>query len=357
MSSSLLFIACISGTNAFSQVNPSATLLLNNVGTGKQESGFDSGRYTIRPKGDTSKKDEVRPSRKAPAPAYADDPAFVEVPDPLPQEASSVSAPSVPPPLPGPVEVVVGGGQEASAPVIDPRRVNLLEIDVAPAYIYTNSDSNYYFRRYNSAGSAFGIQAKVWLNPDFAVHANFLGSLDGHVTDSLSGSKNVAATQQWFDVGIRSRKFFGTTVLAPTLALGLDYSEYQLRVPADAVYRGRLTSTGAVVSLEAEVPTSGAHAYQMRIGFAPKLMHSEAAAATNFQSGSGVDANSVEIGIGSRLRFDREHAVFWSLTHIVEKNLFSGKASVADPQTATIPSGVAVTNSMTILRLGYTWGN
>jgi hypothetical protein len=173
----------------------------------------------------------------------------------------------------------------------------------------------------------------------------------------MGGARNVPASQQWLTAGVRSRKFFGASALSPLLLFGADYYEYQFKVPSDSVYRATLKSVGILLSVEAELPVNLKRSWTVGFSIGPKLQHSEIANATDFRSGSNVDSNMIGASLGGRFQFERQDAIFWKLTHRVEKNLFSGDASIADPATSGTPSGVSVTNSFTFFELGYSWGN
>ena len=241
--------------------------------------------------------------------------------------------------------------------VRDDRRLTRLELAIAPGYLYNVSDSSYSFRSYTTSAPTISLDAKVWLSPTFAVHTNYLGTVSGNVSDSWTDARNVSATQQWYTVGIRSRKFFGYTRIAPTLEFGLDYYEYEFRVPADAKTRERLGSNGGQISLEAEIPNSPYRSYTLGFSFMPKLAHKEQATAVDFQSGGSVDANAIGVSVGSKIRFDRSNAMFWKFSYTVEKDVFGGDATLADPLRGVAPSGVSVTNSFSLVQLGYTWGD
>jgi hypothetical protein len=365
----VFFVAAVTQT-ALAQIDPSSALLLNGGSRPlSKDSGLDSGRYTVKPKAESVRRDEPRTSRRSssqPSSGYpdpGDESIAVVVPsnDPAPQatpspgdsaagEAGKASQNQAPNPqaVARPVAVPLGP---------DPRRVNLVELSLSPTFVYTNSDSGYFFRRYSTSGPGLSVDALVWLTSNFALHTSYLGTLGGFVNDSLDGRKIATASQTWFTAGFRTRKFFGESRASPALSLGVDYLDRDFRVPSDAVYRARLRSSGPVLSLEAEVPSSFAHSWFATIGFAPKIDHKESASTTDFKSGSGVDANQISFAIGARYRFDDENALFWRLSHTIERDLFNGTASGSDPLSGLTPAGVAVTDSLSILQIGYTWGN
>lgn len=360
------------------QIDPSSGLLLNNSARGaNRESGLDSGRYTVRPpRSDSHRREEsrsqVRPSVAEPMPTIQ---SVDPVPAPEKSDATTElkSAPPMEldqdaPSVAGEIKERPGQSEEETQRSTQDhhgsatetnwdRRLNLLEISIAPAFLYTDSDSTFAYRSYFVSGPGLSAEARVWFNPNFALHTSYIGSIGGSVNDSFDGSRNTSVSQQWFTAGLRSRKFFGSTVMAPSLTFGLNYYEYQFRVPADAAIRERLGSSGVQVVLEGDFPVSSHRAWTLSFSVAPKLQHKEIATGIDFQSGGGVEANAIGFAIGGRLQFDRTHAIYYKMSHKIERNLFSGDASVADPVTGLVPHGVSVTNSFTIMQFGYTWGN
>ena len=343
---------------SFAQVDPSSALLLNSGSrTYDRDSAVDSGRYTVKPKSEAPARrepirdrDDVRPTvRKTQTVEAQPTPAAIPMETPVPDAVAGQNAPQV-------IEENPEDKIPTRAKNFD-RRLNLLEISVAPGYLYNNSESSFFYRRYHSAAPVIGADARVWLHPGFALQVGYLGTLSGHVNDSFDGSKNVPATQQWSTAGIRSRKIFFNDGAFSTMVFGIDYLEYQFRVPSDAVLRGKLKSTGVQLSLESEIAVNPRRAWTVGFTFQPKLQHKESATSLEFESGANVDANGVGISLGGRIQFERQDAIFWKLSHTIEKDLFSGDATVSDPMTGVVPASVAVTNSFSILQFGYTWGN
>lgn len=354
---SLAFILCLLlFTDASAQLDPSSVLLLNRGNTNQGESAIDSGRYTVRPR-DQSRRDDPRPvsGRRTNRGDEATDeggelsPVTITIPDP-PQVTEN------PPPVSEDSKDAVE--ERPSPPPRElSRRYNLVELSFAPGYLYSDSSSDYFYRSYTMSAPVLSVEASVWMNPHFALNGSFISTLSGHVNDSLEGGRNIPATQEWFTAGLRFREFFGRDVFASTVTFGIDYFDYKFRVPSDAQYREGLSSVGARVSLEAEVPVTVSRSWLFGVAFSPKLQHREEATETDVRSGGGVDANAVSISIGGRLQFERKNGIFWKLSHSVEKDLYSGEASDDDPRTGEKPTGVSVTNSITIFTFGYTWGN
>jgi hypothetical protein len=353
----ILTFGLASASSAWAQIDPSSALLLNS-GRGTNNA-LDSGRYTIRPKSEQTKKEESRTAKKT-RDDDSNEPVTVTVP-----AGQTIEAIPTQPQVPVAQPLIIRCEQSENcaqavavqAPPRDSgRRLNLIDLSFAPGYMYNFSDSNYSYRSYTYSTPTLNVDANVWLSQTFGLHGSYMGTLSGQITDSANGSKNVPATQEWFTAGIRSRKFINSSALSPVLTFGVDYYEFQFRVPQDAVLREKLRSSGFRLTLDAEIPVNENRAWTAGVTLAPKLHHTELSTGIDFQSGGNVEANSVGISVGGRVQFEREDAIYWKFTQIVEKDLFSGDASKVDTNGLT-PSGVAVTNSFSLFELGYTWGN
>lgn len=350
----------------WAQMDPSSAVLLNGGSHPTvRDNGLDSGRYTVRPKSDSGRKDDGgKSTKKLPTvtnpevlpvatPSSSSDQVETSTSESDARPAASADAVATP----NATDVVVPNATPSNAlDILDERRFNLIDLSVAPGYLYTSSDSSYFYRRYFSSSPSVGVQAKVWLTPEFALNAEFLSSMSGHVNDSTDGSRRAAVSQQWLNLGVRSRKFFGNEKMSPSLTVGLDYYDYQFRVPSDAIARARLGTTGVLLSVESELPAERNRFWTFSFQMGPKLQHREDITGIDFQSGGSVDTTLVGLSVGHRYQFDRTHSIFWKLSHSIEKNLFSGDATRSDPETGVTPSGVDVTQSFTIFQFGYAWG-
>jgi hypothetical protein len=363
------------GASAHAQIDPSSALLLNSGRAAPvRESGIDSGRYTVRPRSDSPRREErPTPTRRQTPEVSATATVEVEVthapvatPTPAPTPVAIVPSPT-PSDLPettstSPTRVVIeeptrATVAQATPQPMDPRRTTMLELSLAPGYLYNDSDSSFTNRNYSVNSPVLSVDANVWFSESFGVHTGFLGTSNAHVSDSLDHQRNVSATEQWFWAGVRTRKFFGVSALAPSLIFGLDYREFQFRVPSDSQLRAKLTTTGPVLSLETELPSSALTSWTLGVTYAPKLRHKEVSNDVDFKSGDSLSASSFGVSLGSRYRFDRSHAMFWKLSQSVEKNVFSGDTSVPDLESGVTQHGVNVTNTTTLFQLGYTWSD
>ncbi len=259
-------------------------------------------------------------------------------------------------------QVLMGGSNEdiqnyKQVLNVDDRRLNILEISFAPAFVYNDSRSTYLFRDFVTGGPGFNAEARVWLSPFFGVHTSYTSTLAGHVGNSVDGSMNVTAVHQWLQLGLRGRKYLSAGRMSPSLTFGADYYEYQMRIPQDAEFRASLKTTGVVLNLESEWPDSARFSWLLGMSVLPKAQHKEGPSSIELRSGGNVETNGIGLSAGGRLHFNRASSLYFKASQFVEKNMFSGQATPVDPSIGVAPSGVPVLNSFTILQLGYTWGN
>jgi hypothetical protein len=246
---------------------------------------------------------------------------------------------------------------ENSIEVGKPRRLSILQLGIDSGYMYNSSQSNFAYRNYSTSSPLLGVDAKVWISNGFALQTSYQTTLSGSVSDAENAGRNVSASQEWYTVGLRTRKFFGTDNRAPSLLFGLDYNEYDFDVPGDAQFRTKLQTSGVQLNLETDIPVSDFRSWTLGFSIAPKQSHTESPTTLHVSSGGNVDANTVSLSIGGRLGLDHSNGMFWKLSETIEKDLFSGQASAVDPVTGSKPTGVTVTNSWTMLQFGYTWGD
>jgi len=353
-------------TEAWSQLDPASSILLNQQRTSTRDTGIDSGRYTVKPRDtareprETARENEVRrDERRRTTPRTEEQTQRLESAEQaeskIGREATATEAPQDP--MSNSPRVVEDTTSSANPPLQQKRRENILEISVAPTFIYNDSSSSYTFRNYHTASPGFFAEARVWLNPTLGVQGSYGSSLGAHVRDSLNSDRNVALTHQWLSAGVRTRRFSSDRLNAPSFSLGLDYREYQFQASSQSQLRVKTRTSGPAVILESDWPTSARRSLIFDAYFMPKSQHRESDTQLQLRSGSNVDTSSMGISVGTRLQIDRVNAIYFKLSHSYEKNLFSGAAGVADPRTGTAPVGVSVQNSMTLFQFGYAWGN
>ncbi len=387
-------LVLLSGSSlAFGQLDSSSTILLRPTGVQKSAQSLDSNRYKVRAP-------ESRPQR----PTFDDDPEIDETPGaeipaaitpPPPKKTESKPKEVAAQPAPKPIEptattepIQVNQTQppenktQTSAPVgvplteqmkelllggtdkeiedyqkrihpQDPRQ-NVVNISFSPAYYYNDSDSRYSFRRYNSNGPGLGLGMNVWMTPFFGMQSKFFTSVSA---SQRNGESMVSTEVQAFEAGVRFRKHFGYSRKAAQLSWGIDYHDSQNKISKSSTSSIGRKSTGVSLSLEAELPKSVTYSTTMGVAIRPRMQHKEHNTGIEAQSGSKGETNAINMSLGGQWLLDRQNQLFWRGEYSVERNLFEGSASVADPTNDATPEGVSVTNTMMIFYFGFRWGS
>ena len=346
-------------TSAVAQdaIDPSSALLLSSPTSARpsdrsqREQAVESGRYTVRPKSGFSPVPAQLPQRRV---------------ESMSTNSQGSSAATIPPPLvvhPNSSGTVVLREGKSAEPVATESNVgvsspesvteagstsalgSLLRLSIATAYYSESSASNYSFRNYGMSGPAYTAEARVWLSEQFGVGASYFSSLAGQVSD---GAAEVAVGRTDLVWGALIRERFDRS----SLVLAVEAVESQFAVSSDAQRRLKTKSAGFRLRLEGDFGDwAGA------VSLAPKLSHEESAAATAFQSGSGVESYAAGVVLERRWLFDAHNQLFVRLQHSVERNLFSGTATRVDPTSGQSPTGVGVTVGTTLIQFGYHWSN
>ncbi len=368
----LFFLFFYLALPAWAQVDPSSALLLRPGGRPPAKENLDSSRYTIRPQTQSEARDEA-PPRQTPVQTSQSKPVSQSTakPEPVektetpsaPQKSSEETLAESPEGLREQFrEWILGGDQEKIEDYkkqIHPKdyRLNMVEVSIAPVYLYQDSQSSYWYRSFHNSSPGIYANAKLWLTPFFGINSSFMTSLGGDMVGSLDGKDRIQVDHQMFDLGLRFRKFFGTSLKSPQLSFGIDYYEHQLRLPPNSPNRIGTKTGGPRLVLDAYLPKKGVSFWNVGVELMPKSGHLEVKTAADVKSGEPGTNHGAGVWIGGLYNFDGVHQMFWKLSHRVEKNIFEGAASLPDPRTGETPEGVSVTNSLTIFSLGYRWGN
>ena len=361
---------------AVAQLDAASSLLLKR-GTGQSEGyNLDSGRYTVR-EGQTAP--AVRPQEPLTPPSEPPSPAIVPQNPQDPQESGHLPLPVDEPKTLNSVpqkaveskdsktfkdrmeDIVLGGDTEQleqyrrHLPESD-RRKNILEISLAPVYIYNDSSSNYWFRNYSTSGPALSVETDIWLTAFFAIDISYMTSLSTGLRANPEGTKYVPVNHEWFGGGFKFRRFLSHSEKAPSLTFGVNYEEYQFKVPYGETQRYRFKTSGLKLSLLFDMYKKEQKSWQLGMALYPRHQHTEVQTAASIKSGSDVSTNAIAFSLGQTFTFNRSLHVFWKLSHKVEKNIFEGTASEADPVSGVTPEGVAITNGFTFFGVGFTWG-
>ena len=338
-------------------IDPSSALLLSSPPTARpsdrsqREQAVESGRYIVRPKSGLSALPTQQPQRRVESMST--------------NSQGTAAAATLPPVVVHPNSngtVVLRDGKPAEVLATEPTIDNsspepavavestnalgsLLRLSIASAYYSESSASNYSFRSYGMSGPAYAAEARVWLSEQFGVGASYFSSLAGQVSD---GTAEVAVGRTDLVWGALFRENFDRG----SLNLAVEAVESQFAVSSDAQRRLKTKSSGFRLRLEGDFGYwAGA------VSLAPKLSHEESAAASAFQSGSGVESYAAGVALERRWLFDAHNQFFVRLQHSVERNLFTGAATRVDPTSGQAPTGVGVTVGTTLIQFGYHWSN
>lgn len=238
----------------------------------------------------------------------------------------------------------------------DPRH-NKIEINFAPTFVSNESLSSYSFRNYRSSFAAVNMGANVWLTPAIGVGGNFLFSLGADTSgDAVTGTRS-PARQEFLDMALKFRKFFGFERTSKSLEFDVLYSDYKFNVNADDTYRAKLKSSGMGLKMNLRLPSSKEVAWSLGGSFFPKMQHSEGESGIDLRSGNSTENVRLGLHLGTEVILSRDSQIFYEMSAISDKNLFDGSASLADPANGLTPKNVSITNTFYMFSLGYRWGN
>ncbi len=356
MSSVITSLALLSTAVAQSTIDPSSALLLNapsrSAGRSSEkatsETRNDSTRYTVRPRAASERSEKAATTTQSTSQTTTVRTA-TPVSTPAPTPAPVVLAPSekgavvvvMDPPLVEPAIVEVRDPQ--------PTGKHILEVSIATAYLYENAESNYSYRQATMGGPAYVASARAWLFSEFAVGGRFLSTLGGQVADR-GQAKSAGRTEIVY--GVYLRKKFAES----NLIFAAEYVDSEFKVSSDVVSKLKTRSSGVRVSIESEFQSQSS-SWSLGFSVMPKLQHEEISAATEVRSGTSVNAYSVGASITRSWKFNTSNAVFVKLEHRLERDLFTGSATLPDPIGGATPNGVAATVGTTLIQFGYGWGD
>ncbi|MCB0408335.1 MAG: hypothetical protein KDD34_09035 [Bdellovibrionales bacterium] len=359
----------------YAQVDPSSALLLRSSGKAPTKKDLDSSRYQVRelPQQNVDERRlQSSPTQVPTMPKQEVSPLLPTVnatsPKDVPISDAAKDVKTSPPNnenqslIPPVQDMILGGSLDNISQYRreldrDDYRRNIIDLNLVPMYIYNNSSSNFWYRNYFTSSPGVHLGADIWITPFFGFHTSYQTSLNASIKKETTSSAALPAQHEWFDAGLRFRKFFGNSKQAAGIIFSVDFSEYQFKIEKSAQNRIGTKSSGAKIGIETILPKNDV--YQWNLGFVivPRVDHKQVDTVLDIESGSSQESTRLGVSVGGRFVFSRKSQVFWKLSHEVEKNLFEGQSSVNDPKTGAPIDGVDVTNSFTILSLGYTWGN
>jgi hypothetical protein len=345
---------CFQIENAHAQMDPSSALLLSPPAqvaprpTPNERRG-ESGRYQVRPTPSAGNRrpDPVSAINPSPTPLENVDGVANVKPSTAPAVSPNASGDSphekTPPGAPGSAENSAAVERMVTASKV-------LEMSFSPGYFYLDSKSDSAYRNFQAASPAVQLDAAVWLSDHLAVELEMGTSLAASVSDGLN--RQVALNRNDLAIGIQRRR----VDRGGEFLYGLGFFESQLRVSADAQRRPRLRTSGVKLNLEGlfRLP---AGFWGLGVDFAPKVSHAEEATGIQLKSGGNVDSHALAFSLRRVWTLDETSSVFLKLTHSVERHLFSGDSSLADPVTGSTLTNVGVTQSTTLIQFGIGWSN
>lgn len=294
----------------------------------------------------------------APSPAPSDGSALVLPPKPVP-------APKAEEPEPGVVAQVKSLFVDENDDVIvryeekihpDDPRLNRLEIEGRAGVSSVDSTSNYSFRRFSSSFGTVDLRSSVWMAPSFGLTGAIRFSLGASIRgDETTGSMDRVKDEE-LELGLRFRRFFGTSRTSPSLEFGVVYLDHSFNVFADSVSHPRWRSSGLGAAVRSRVPVTADRAWTFGGRIFPRLKHQETATSVDVSSGDSAENVRVDLEVGGDLAFGRGHQFVYGVQLGAERDLFDGSASKPDPETSATPSNVTVTNALVNFSFGYRWG-
>jgi len=238
----------------------------------------------------------------------------------------------------------------------DDERRNMIELQVAPIMLYNDSNSSYWYRSYSTFSPGFYVKPEIWFTHLFGLTVSYKKTIGASINGDHTGTGQIAVTQEWLTAGLQFRRYFGLRERAPSFTFGLEYREYNFKVPADEALRIKIKSTGPRMTAKTKVPSSARYTWIYDLEVTPYTKQSESGSNFVHQSGTGSDTFGYGLGIGGEYKMDRGSRMYYRFSYFLERTLFSGAATRVDPNSGTTPENVPVNNSFTMFELGYIWG-
>lgn len=375
----LILILAIS-QSAWAQFDPASSILVKPKPELANEPNLDSGRYTVKQTPvNRSTKAEKEPNKLEEIKSKIKDKVEeAKVQKPTVSEGDTRSGQQLPSSvLPAEQKTtpdenkniiealrdsILGGDADAIGRYRDQlhpedSRQNIMNITIAPSYLYLDSSSPYWYRNYHSSGPGLALSTDIWLTPFVGITGRYMTSLAAEIDNDPATERTALVDHRSTDAGLLFRKYSSLSKKSPWFTFGIKFTEYQMIVPKADTNRTRIKSKGAALELETHLPTSNTSSWYFGTQISPKLKISEEATSINIKSGDSPTSYAVHFMFGQEFSFDRHSSMFWQISHRVEKTIYDGAANTADPITGIAPSGVHVTSGMSLFEIGYTWGD
>lgn len=253
-------------------------------------------------------------------------------------------------------DAIVNKNESITPAYPESSRQNILEVSIAPGFLYVDSSSQYWFREYSSSGPGLAFRADVWGSSSVGLYAGYFTTLTAGLTSSPTSERVVLADHRFTDIGLHFRKYSNLSAMSASMIFGIGYAEYQMIVPGGEQNRTRVKSSGPNISLQAKFPQNFVRKNIFGIELMPKQNVEEQKTSANVKSGTRPMSYTIKFSVGQEYSIDLNHQVFWRMSYRHEQTVYRGTANVDDPIDGTKPEGVAVRSGMSLFEVGYTWG-
>jgi hypothetical protein len=257
------------------------------------------------------------------------------------------------------VDLVTGDGKtfiEAYKEQVHPDdiRLNQVELQINMGVHYQDSKSNYYFRNYTTYAPGYGLYGRFWPSPLIGFSVGTMTTLGG---DVAAANKNVTpAKHETNTLALEFRQFYGVSRRSPSIEYGFNYFDYKFEVSTLNPVRNIQKTSGVGVHVFARYPSSPNFSWIFGGKFYPRVSHSESTTVIEIYSGDGPSSSRISMSVGGEFKLTRQNQVILDLTVTQDKHQYTGNASIIDPETGLVPSGVSVIQTNVFFNLGYRWG-
>jgi hypothetical protein len=238
----------------------------------------------------------------------------------------------------------------------DDVRLNKLEINVTPGFLYVDSKSNYSFKNFTSASPFAQMGAAIWFTPLLGINGSYGLTTAADINEGFSSNNKTSVVFEKIELAADYRKFFGMSRRSNSVTIGLHYIENTFSPAADNLKRVKSKTNGIGFHFQSRFPIAPSFSWILGAKLEPKLSHQEQDTGINLRSGDSVETSRFGFNFGSELKLSRHHQMILNLDLSTEKNKFSGLANTQDPESLVTPNGVSINNSQIIFSLGYRWG-
>ena len=234
-------------------------------------------------------------------------------------------------------------------------RKNFFDLGVSGGYFYNSSTSPFFTRNYNDAAPTLDVDADIWFSPFFGFNAEYRTTLLNEVTDSPTGPSTVNISQNWLDLGLKFRRFFGMNANAPVFTSGVRYSNFSMTVPSVSQTRVSQQTQGLEFDFNLAVPIAKFTSLDFGFMLEPIASQTEHTGAP-ITSGSSNQTLGAGVNVAVDYRVTRQMIGFVKLSSLLYKSEYSGSTSINDPVAGVPLTNVPVTNVFYLVEFGLRFG-